>query len=218
MKRGILLILTLLIITLPTIIAPHTNNQTQNNPVESIILKTINGEIEWETKGYSQKGFKVVWSKNQNPTYPTRNGDKYHYHSNPNKRNDKLEAFDGEGTYFVRVCEYLGGKCGIYSNQIKLELIKKGKETKKQKESHSRNKEGDEEIICKGCLLNKTCYPLGYRINKKFCANDYNLTPQLEENSKCENNFECQSNVCISDECISTGFIRKIINWFKNFF
>lgn len=79
-------------------------------------------EIKWSVSGTSAKGFKIVWSKKSGPTYPLRSGDKYHYFSESNKTSDKVEAFDGSGTYYVRVCEYLGGKCGVYSNEIKLEL------------------------------------------------------------------------------------------------
>ena len=91
--------------------------------VSSISVRSDSGsKIVWEVNGYSDQGFKVVWSKNGGPTYPTRDGDKYHYYTDPNKRDDILEAFDGGGAYHVRVCEYLGGKCGIYSNEIEVNL------------------------------------------------------------------------------------------------
>lgn len=88
--------------------------------VNSITLEGDGAEIKWSVDGYSTKGFKVVWSKNENPTYPTRSGDKYHYFSDPNKERDVLTAFSGDGTYHVRVCEYLGGACGLYSNEIEV--------------------------------------------------------------------------------------------------
>lgn len=90
--------------------------------VNSITVSGTGANIAWTIDGYSEQGFKVVWSKNENPTYPTRSGDQYHYYSETNKRSDTLSAFDGAGTYYVRVCEYLGGKCGVYSNQISVEL------------------------------------------------------------------------------------------------
>ncbi len=34
----------------------------------------------------------------------------------------------------------------------------------------------------------------------------------------CDNNFECKSNVCISDECVEEDLLRKILNWFKKLF
>jgi len=80
------------------------------------------GEISWELDGYSDMGFKVVYSLSSGPTYPTRSGDKYQYFSSPNTSEASLDAFDGAGTYYVRVCEYLGGACGLYSNEITVAL------------------------------------------------------------------------------------------------
>lgn len=78
--------------------------------------------VKWQTSGYSDKGFKLVWSKTPGPTYPTRATDKYTYLSDPASYKASISAFDGPGTYYVRVCEYLGGGCGVYSNQITVGL------------------------------------------------------------------------------------------------
>jgi hypothetical protein len=102
--------------------AIYVNEEQDNSSVESITLKVDGSKIYWVTNGYSDQGFKVVWSKNEGPTYPLRNGDKYHYFTDANKNSDTLEAFSGSGTYYVRICEYLGGKCGVYSNQVKITL------------------------------------------------------------------------------------------------
>ncbi|HRY36631.1 MAG TPA: SH3 domain-containing protein [Candidatus Magasanikbacteria bacterium] len=91
--------------------------------VTSITLISLgDGKLSWKVNGYSKNGFKVVWSQNSMPTYPTRDGDQYHYYSEPTKTSDIVDNFSGEGKYYVRVCEYLGGKCGIYSNQIEINL------------------------------------------------------------------------------------------------
>lgn len=102
--------------------ATYLESSSDDSVVNSISLSGSGDSISWTVDGYSSKGFKVVWSKNANPTYPTRSGDKYHYYSSPDKLSDTLTAFNGDGTYYVRVCEYLGGKCGTYSNQITLTL------------------------------------------------------------------------------------------------
>ncbi len=104
--------------------ATYSTDTTNTNETEvvSIILSGEGKNIEWEINGYSAKGFKVVWSKNSGPTYPLRNGDKYNYYTNPDKKTDTLIAFNGDGNYYVRVCEYLGGKCGVYSNEIMINL------------------------------------------------------------------------------------------------
>lgn len=96
----------------------------ESDEVTAITLKSDGGnKISWTVNGISDQGFKIVWSKNSQPTYPLRNEqDKYHYYSEPDKRSDELEAFSGSGKYYVRVCEYLDGKCGVYSNQIEAGL------------------------------------------------------------------------------------------------
>lgn len=96
--------------------------QGETSSVNSITLSGSGANVNWSVDGYSSKGFKIVWSKNSGPTYPTRSGDKYHYRSDPNTTSDTISAFDGVGTYYVRVCEYLGGACGVYSNQITVNL------------------------------------------------------------------------------------------------
>ena len=101
-----------------------TTPKTETGNVKSINLQGSGASIAWAAIGHSKSGFKVVWSQNPGPTYPTRSGDKYHYFSNPDQMSDTLKAFNGNGTYYVRVCEYLGGKCGLYSNEIQVNLVK----------------------------------------------------------------------------------------------
>ena len=72
--------------------------------------------LNWTLKDLtSAQGFKVVMATYENPVYP---GDEYHYLSNANTRADSWG--DLSGTKYFRVCEYLGGKCGVYSNNLKL--------------------------------------------------------------------------------------------------
>jgi len=111
------------------------------NPIKSITLSGSGANITWDIDGYSEKGFKVVWSKNSHPTYPLKYGDKYHYYSNSNQSADTLSAFSGPGQYYVRVCEYLGGKCGKYSNEIEIQLSSKI-------EVEGNDKKGKKRIIC----------------------------------------------------------------------
>ncbi len=102
----------------------YPGSEPINSPVTGISLHAdeVNKNVWWETVGHSAKGFKIVWSKNEAPTYPTRLEDKYTYLSSPNAEKAELTPFSGSGTYYVRVCEYLGGKCGIYSNEVKITL------------------------------------------------------------------------------------------------
>ncbi|MFZ2125716.1 MAG: FecR domain-containing protein [Candidatus Saccharimonadales bacterium] len=92
--------------------------------VNSIVLTAgVVGAINWTVDGHSDQGFKIVWSKTAGPTYPKRDGDQYYYSSSSETRTYTVTAFDGDGDYYVRVCEYLGGKCGKYSNEIIVSLV-----------------------------------------------------------------------------------------------
>lgn len=90
--------------------------------VTSIALEATGNALKWTTVGSPKYGYKIVWSKNPNPTYPTRDGDKYIYLSEPSASGTTLEAFNGTGTYYAKVCEYLGGSCGLFSNEIVVSL------------------------------------------------------------------------------------------------
>ena len=69
-----------------------------------------------------------------------------------------------------------------------------------------------------GCLYGGKCLPYGIRANGMFCSIEGDLLTQLGGEKSCENNFECESNVCVSGQCISSGFIEKILSWFKKMF
>lgn len=96
--------------------------EVMKTPVSYIKLYGDGKIVKWMTEGYSKGGFKIVWSKNVNPTYPNRDGDKYVYLAEPGATNTALEAFNGTGTYYVRVCEYVEGICRTYSNEIQVNL------------------------------------------------------------------------------------------------
>lgn len=73
--------------------------------------------VSWQTDGVdASMGFKVVWAKTENPVYP---GSDYHYLSDASEREDEIEGLPA-GVYFIRVCQYLGGKCGVYSNNVQV--------------------------------------------------------------------------------------------------
>lgn len=72
---------------------------------------------------------------------------------------------------------------------------------------------------CKdSCFLNDACVPIGYRISNKYCSINGDFKYQKQEDENCNNNFECQSNICIDNKCVSSSLIQKIINFFKKLF
>lgn len=113
-------------------VCAYLGNGTCGTYSNEIVLKTpvttgkivLTGYIEngrvyldWTVAGIeASNGFKVVWSSEADPVYP---GDNYHYLGSGGARNDILHDMDA-GTYHFRVCEYLGGSCGKYSNDIEL--------------------------------------------------------------------------------------------------
>ncbi len=73
--------------------------------------------------------------------------------------------------------------------------------------------------ICTGCLDAKNvCLPFGTRTDTKYCDVDYYFKSQKLEDIACNNNYECSTNICVNNQCISPSFIQKIIDWFKNIF
>lgn len=89
----------------------------------------------------------------------------------------------------------------------------------------------EEEIICNpgmctGCKLDKKCIPYGFRIKfeeeKLYCDIDNELKEQKTIDAdgnlaECQNNYECESNVCSSGECVEIKKMLKEANKFKSF-
>jgi len=82
-------------------------------------VKSRPGTGETTTDGLAPNGFKIAKSTvNENPTYPVMDGDSYIYLSDSSVRS-YTDTDVAEGvTYYYRVCEYLGGSCGVYSNNV----------------------------------------------------------------------------------------------------
>jgi hypothetical protein len=70
--------------------------------------------------------------------------------------------------------------------------------------------------VCNGCALDNKCYPIGYRMESTYC-DDQQFLDNKEANAFCNNDFECSTNLCIDNECIDSGFWRKIMGFFRNF-
>jgi hypothetical protein len=80
-------------------------------------------------------------------------------------------------------------------------------------------KDGSCKPICDGCLdENKNCLPIGTRIRKQYCDVDKIMKNQKYEDSYCDNNYECQSNLCINNKCMSPSLWQRFLNWLKELF
>lgn len=69
-----------------------------------------------------------------------------------------------------------------------------------------------------GCNYNNKCVPIGVRIENKYCDLDKEIKDQKDKDEACNNNYECSTNVCVNNKCISQGLIQKMLNWLKKLF
>jgi hypothetical protein len=73
-----------------------------------------------------------------------------------------------------------------------------------------------------GCEFGETCVLPGIRTtienSKKYCDIDSEWKVQKTKEESCDNNFECETNLCINGKCITQGFLDKIFEWFRNLF
>ncbi len=93
-----------------------------------IVLSTVGTRaVSWVAPaGVGANGYKVVYSKISEPAFPTRSEDRSIY-VDVGTTLPWLYAFDGSGTYYIRVCEYRADEtCGAYSNEVSLSLVADG--------------------------------------------------------------------------------------------
>jgi len=120
-------------------------------------------------------------------------------------------------------------KCGVNSFSVSKECYQEyvkeeativpSVEEEKEQKKEAIAEQKEDILICKdSCPLDGKCYPFGYRKEGKFCSDSGAFTYQLQENLACDNNFECSTNVCVDGNCISSGLIQKIVDWFTKLF
>ncbi len=68
------------------------------------------------------------------------------------------------------------------------------------------------------CPSFEGCENIGLRNDGKYCSFYKVLLEQKAPEERCDNNFECNSNVCVNDKCVRGSLIQKIIDWFKRLF
>jgi hypothetical protein len=108
--------------------------------------------------------------------------------------------------------------CAI-DNKMTLQL-RNNEECQNGYECESNNcKSGNCRPICEGCSdESSACLPVGSREQGTFCDSSYVFTNQYIEDSKCHNNYECETNICVNSECISPNLIQKLMTWLKSIF
>ena len=73
-------------------------------------------------------------------------------------------------------------------------------------------------LLCDGCVLGNKCVFIGYRTDDSYCDISSEFKDQKRADASCNNNFECSTNLCIDNECVSQGLWRKILSFFKRLF
>ena len=72
---------------------------------------------------------------------------------------------------------------------------------------------------CKyGCMVEGKCVPIGFRKGDKYCDISGKMVVQKEGKKKCDNNYECESNLCLKKRCVQPSLIDNILKWFREFF
>ncbi|MBT3721364.1 thioredoxin domain-containing protein [archaeon] len=83
---------------------------------------------------------------------------------------------------------------------------------------------------CDGCTYQGACLPYGTRLVKNsepsYCGISKEFESQLRKNSVCQNNYECQSNTCMSGKCAdlsedlaeTNSLIKQIFSWLSAIF
>ena len=72
---------------------------------------------------------------------------------------------------------------------------------------------------CGGCELDKKCYPFGFRKDKNYCDDiTSKFISEKVPKTSCENNFECDSNLCIDNKCFSGSLWAKFLRWLNRLF
>lgn len=112
-------------------VTEEQKEEPKKEPVAETVTKIISLSGKTTSKGVSLSwnatnlgsfdGFKIVKSKESNPVYP---GSEYRYITNKEAKSYSWEITSGSKYYF-RICQYAGGKCIFYSNDVYLDTPEK---------------------------------------------------------------------------------------------
>lgn len=69
-----------------------------------------------------------------------------------------------------------------------------------------------------GCQLQDNCVLSGFRISKTYCDANSEWKMQKTMDDLCDNNFECETNLCIDGKCLTHNFLERFFAWFRKTF
>lgn len=70
-------------------------------------------------------------------------------------------------------------------------------------------------VCVNSCPVDNGCVVFGTRSGGNYCTLDGSMKAQQAINTKCENSYECSSNICASGQCVDAGFLEKFIEVFR---
>ncbi len=66
--------------------------------------------------------------------------------------------------------------------------------------------------------LSDFCEDFGVIEVGRYCSKTKMWVDQKGKEEFCENNYECQSSICVDNMCVEKGLFTKFLEWFKNLF
>ncbi len=85
-------------------------------------------------------------------------------------------------------------------------------------------------VCTSGCNYNNMCIPMGIRLmvdnQRKYCSSARKLEIQMDTNATCANNYECVTNLCNNQKCVSlatelqnnTNLLSQLIDLMRRLF
>lgn len=99
----------------------------------------------------------------------------------------------------------------------------------KSKPAYDENKAKPSGQCTEGCSYSGKCLPIGTKVKEgehfAYCNWEGGMKPQLEEGASCQNNYECQSNICSNLKCLDLekkleeqqNLLDRILKWMERF-
>jgi hypothetical protein len=73
-------------------------------------------------------------------------------------------------------------------------------------------------IDCDGCIFSNECYDADSRLSGNYCSVNGTWLAQFADGNSCDDNFQCQSNLCLSGKCRPASLLWKFLEWLMRLF
>ena len=138
---------------------------------------------------------------------------------------DSYTLSDGTKLTLSKVSEKKAVFCfdGRAGKKVKTEPPEKPKPKLPEIPEEEEEEKEEPAIECTyGCVADHTCLPIGTRLisedKPSYCDITKQILEQKPSSEQCMNSYECESNVCINNECVGKGLLQKVLSWFMKIF